>query len=452
MSILAILNQLAADSGRLAKEQILSENSDNELLKEVLRLTLDKTINFHIKQIPAHSPSGETELDLEFLKGLEQLTKRCVTGNAAVEFLSGMLSMLNEDDAEVVARIISRDLKCGVNSATVNKVFAKLIPEFPYMRCSSFSQKLADALNWKEGVVSQLKADGMFVNITITEDGDIEFMSRNGSEHDKKHYPQLSTELLKLGLTGVCIQGELLVRDADNTLLPREVGNGLLNSAFKGGEIPEGHTVVADVWDIVPTSFETDLGYVERYNMLKRAMLEHTDLFAVSLIETKMVYSLEEAYEHYFQKVADGMEGTILKDPNAKWVNSTSRQQLKMKLEVDVDLKIVGYTPGKGKNESTFGSITCETSDGELSVNVSGFKDKPQKGILTRQQIWDQRDELLGTILTVRFNNIMKPTASNHLHSLFLPRAVEFRSDKDVADSLERVFEQFEAAIKQGAK
>jgi hypothetical protein len=88
-----------------------------------------------------------------------------------------------------------------------------------------------------------------------------------------------------------------------------------------------------------------------------------------------------------------------------------------------------------------FGSITCQSSDSKLVVNVSGFTDD------LRKDIFNRKDELYGTIVTVRSNNIMPPTSSNVYYSLFLPRFVEFRKDKTEADSLERVQDQFDSAM-----
>jgi DNA ligase-1 len=144
--------------------------------------------------------------------------------------------------------------------------------------------------------------------------------------------------------------------------------------------------------------------------------------------------------------LAAGKEGTIIKDGVAIWRDGTSKQQVKLKLEAECDLVIVGFTEGNGKNKATFGSIRAQTSDGLLEVGVSGFKDKKQKGMPTRSEINDMRKELLGTIMTVKFNDIMYPSEDGKLYSLFLPRYAEFRRDKTTADSLERVIEQYEAA------
>ena len=149
---------------------------------------------------------------------------------------------------------------------------------------------------------------------------------------------------------------------------------------------------------------------------------------------------MKEAYAHYFELVKKGFEGTIIKEPQGVWADGTSKEQVKLKVEFEVDLEITGFNAGNGKNAATFGSIECKTSDKKLAVNVPGFTDSE------RLRIHKIRNQLLGTIMTVKANSIMPPAASG-VYSLFLPRFAEFRDDKRVADSLARVQEQFDAVI-----
>lgn len=133
-----LFETLASDNGRKFKEDLLSQHSSNETLKRVVKLALDPTINFYIKKIPAewHVP-GMMSLDdaLDFLE--HRLAKRVVTGDAARDELAKVLGLVGDDEAEVIKKIISRDLKCGVSESTANKVWKGLIPEYPYMRCLS---------------------------------------------------------------------------------------------------------------------------------------------------------------------------------------------------------------------------------------------------------------------------------------------------------------------------
>jgi hypothetical protein len=49
--------------------------------------------------------------------------------------------------------------------------------------------------------------------------------------------------------------------------------------------------------------------------------------------------------------------------------------------------------------------------------------------------------------MSVDSNMIMEPSRDGKKWSLFLPRFAEFRLDKDEADTLDKIKEQFEAAV-----
>ncbi|HGP4208885.1 MULTISPECIES: hypothetical protein [Pseudomonas] len=140
-----------------------------------------------------------------------------------------------------------------------------------------------------------------------------------------------------------------------------------------------------------------------------------------------------------------GLEGTIIKKPEAIWFDGTSKDQVKLKLEAPCELEVVDFLPGKGANAKTFGSLLCKSSCGQLVVGVSGFKKKK------REEIHLNRDTWRGMIITVRSNQIMRPKKPGKPYSLFLPRFVEERLDKSVADDLVRIEEQFENAIRMAA-
>ena len=128
MSILKILNELASDNSRLFKEAVLKREANNETLKKAFELALNPNINFWIKQIPGYklgNVSPELTLEQAFQR-LYPLMSRMVTGNAAIDHLSETLSMLLAEDAKVIERIIARDMRCGVNDSTVNKIWKNL--------------------------------------------------------------------------------------------------------------------------------------------------------------------------------------------------------------------------------------------------------------------------------------------------------------------------------------
>lgn len=454
MSILQIINQIAADPSRNAKEAILTANKDNETLKAVFKAAYDPTVKYYLKKIPeAKSALGDAprHMTIELpraLSNLSVLSERNLTGTAAIEYLADLLFMMNEDDREVISRVIVGDLKCGATDSTANKIWKNLIPEYPYMRCCLPKDTKLDKWNWKKGAYSQLKADAMFANLDIFNDGEVMLTSRNGSQFPITAFSGLAVDALETFPKGVRINGELQVMK-DGKLLAREIGNGILNSVQQGEPFGPGEVPVYDVWDIIPIEFAVPSGkyevaYSERWATLSgylSARATVTDINSIRPIPTRIVYSLAEAYDHYFELTELGFEGTILKEAGAIWFDGTSKWQMKLKIDCDVDLVIMPWRrAGKGKNAATFGSIPCQTSDGLLEVYVSGFKDAKRK------ELHEMGEKLNGMIMTVRFNNIMRPK-DNGMTSLFLPRYVELRTDKTEADSLQRVKDQFEAIV-----
>ena len=180
MNLNKFFESLANNNSRNFKIEQLTLNSDNETLRKVVRLALDPFIQFYIRKIPEYTPNKGEGISLNFaLDSIGDLTKRLVTGNAGIDHLRSNLEALNYEDAKVLERVIQKDLKCGVEVSTANKVWKNLIPEYPVMLCSPFEQKLVDAVRFP--AYTQMKMDGMRFN-AIVRGGKVEFRSRNGKE------------------------------------------------------------------------------------------------------------------------------------------------------------------------------------------------------------------------------------------------------------------------------
>lgn len=444
MTVYDILDEVGSTSSRLEKEATLKREKDNAELKMAFKLAYDPTINFWIKKIPGYEIGNTPVCSLsKAYEALEKITSRQLTGNAAIEFLSGVLSNLSSKDANVLELIIKRDLDVGATASTANKVWKDLIPEYPYMRCALPKAVKLNTWDWKNGIFSQLKADGSYANLVYA-NGEVSIMTRSGTVYPLDNFSAIVSDVQANFTPDTATHGELLVR-RNGEILPREIGNGILNSVAKGGNsFVEGDVIEYLVWDQIPLSSSVSGGvcrtrYENRYHGL---LAQLKNCKAIQMIETRIVYSLGEAYDHYNELVAAGMEGSIIKTKSGIWKDTTSKDQVKLKVDCDIDLEILGFNPGNGKNANTFGSIRAASSDRLFEVNVSGFKDDE------RLEISENRASYMNTIMTVRINNIMKPSKEGKLHSAFLPRKIEFRTDKTEADSLERIFEQFESVIR----
>jgi DNA ligase-1 len=362
------------------------------------------------------------------------------------------LDRLDVRSAELLGRILRRDLRAGFSSSTVNKAIKGLIKEYPYQRCSLPAKSNLKEFDWARGAYSQLKADGTFVNVSVDEKSDVKvaLRTRQGNDLPLAELTNLVEAIDFLLEPGYGYQGELVVFE-DGKLMPRKAGNGVLNSVLRGGKLEPNQKVVFEVWDRIPLDKLQPDGehrepYEERYQHLVR-MLEDTGGAAqVRLIETRIVHSFEEAVAHCREVVSQGLEGTIVKSAGAFWRDGTSKDQVKLKIEAVCDLRIRGILPGDEgkKNAGRAGRLRLSTEDDRLVVDVTVKNEAMRDALDARPQ------DFLGGIVEVLFNDIMEPGASNPLHCLYLPRLKNdfVRADKDIADSLERVYEQFEEAKK----
>lgn len=441
-----IFDELEATASLNEKQAILTRHKDNELLKRVLAAALNPYVNYYIRKIPDYTPMKEGLGIGEFIDHLPALSTRKVTGNAAIQYLTDILSFLAADDAVIAERIIKKDLRCGVSDSITNKVWKNLIPTYPCLLAQPGDEKHLSKVVWPAG--SQLKSDGIRINF-LCNNGDIVSRGRSGKEVPFHGLLDKVFAKLEEQYGGPCVfDGELIVEDEDGSVMARAKGNGLLNKAIKGTITEdEAKKIRVQIWDVIPYddffAGYCDQPYSERKQKLNAAFdaIAKTgeDLFydklrggqpLVANMETRMVNTIEEAREHFLELRAQGFEGTILKNMKGLWEDKRSNDLVKMKAEEEADLEIIGWNKGAvgTKLENKMGSLICASSDRSIVVSISGFPDA------LRDEITDHIDAWIGRIVTVRYNERIKSKTSK-VESLFLPRFVCLREDKDVANS-----------------
>ena len=418
---LGAISQLRATPSSKEKEQILKQYSDSKALKQALYATYSPRLNYFIATLPEISDEvcpESTVLPLPSL--LMKLSSREITGNSARDHVICFLEHSSEPLKELLALIIARDFDCGVGAKTINKVFKGLIEEIPYQRCSKLDEKTSDKLKWHSGVLVQLKADGVFTYI-VKPHGELPYLvTRNGTV---ARYEPLD-EVFDIDSEFV-ILGEALV-ERGGEVLSRKEGNGLINSFMKKGTDIDG-TLVFQVWDMIEwlswnSNISDDRPYHERLSLL----LEQ-DLGAyITALPTTVAFDLESAQAVADGFITEGFEGAIAKNPDAVWKSGTSKDLVKFKAIEDADLICVGTTP-HSKDETKIGALICETSCGNLRVNIgTGLTDA------LRQK---PPDHFIGKVVEVQYNELIQ-SKSKETWSMFLPRFIELRFDKDSANTL----------------
>ena len=255
--------------------------------------------------------------------------------------------------------------------------------------------------------------------------------SRNGKQIELHGtFDSYARRMMKSGETW---DGEIVFRNDMGGLLDRKASNGLFNKGVKSTiSADEASNAVFICWDIVDTS--STIPYIDRYNTLKSRIDPLGSLYDTSniwIVDSVIVDSKEAAMEHYMWSVSNGNEGTVVKNLDFKWEPKRVKGAGKLKAEEEADLIVVGWELGTGKNADRLGNLICETSDGKLRVSVgTGFSDNQRNAYVPENTI--------GKIATIRYNQRIK-SKTDKLESLFLPRFIEFRLDKDVANTIEEL-------------
>lgn len=440
-TVVDIIKGLRSTSSRNEKESILIANKDNETLKKVFYLAYDPSINFYIKSIPyednwKHGEYFEYDENEEFeilFDVLETIYSRELTGNKAISFLVGVLSERSTEMQELICNIIKKDLDCGVQTTTINKIWKGLITEPPYLSYTLFSEKLIE--NFKLPCYSQIKLDGLYADVFVMKDS-VSYRSRSGIDCKFKLPRNVEEKLMDLITdpeAGFVLHCEALVRKGESftEFEERKIGNGYLNSDESDPE-----KVVIVIWDVVSideyNSRKSTENYIERFNLVEN-IVGYVDTPHVQMVESCFCNTTQDVIDHFVEARSKGLEGTVIKSPKLKWKDGKVKDGLKLKNEFECEMKIVGFQE-HSKKSGQIGAIFVESEDGIVKCKVgSGLTDVQRKKFFLTQH------EMIGKIVTIKGNDLVTNELKQGQYSIFLPRFVEVRDDKTVADTFDKV-------------
>lgn len=452
MKIKEIFDEIAAESGTNEKMNILRKYKDNELLVKVLYLANSKRVKFYIKQIPEYQENpmcASNYLTHKVLHDLKALSDREVTGHAATAHLKTVLENLNSDDAYIIERIIDKDCKIGMGTRNINKVIPDLIEKTGYMGCKPYSKELITKLLAKGTCYSQEKMDGRFVNIVI-QGGEVLNESRQG-EPTILDNPAFMAELAQLD---DCVLNAELTMDG----VERYESNGIIASLISiANKQADGKDTAKSIekletkhmpyrealdavrvtaWDILTLDeYFTRTCTKPYYLRLVKLKSAVHGFDMLSVVETRTVTTIEEVMAHFVEVVGRNGEGTVVKSTDGVWADKKPNYQIKVKKELNLDLRITGFNYGtKGtKNEHLISSVNVESQDGKLTTSPTGLSEEEMEFVTENQAT------LLDKILEVKCSGVSQDSEGNY--SALHPVYKHIRDDKDCANTLEECIE-----------
>lgn len=432
MTVIDILEELEATPGRNDSMEILRLHSDNELLKSVFAAAQDPYTVYYVNKVkmPVAVKKSDTDEDSTVEVFIDILTNmlatREITGNLAKDTVVKLFSLMTVREQKWCQRILLKNLRCGVQESTVNKIWPGLVKSFSVALASTLKSefvkgsgiKLLDIVKYPVRV--EPKLDGLRC-IAVKRAGVVTFYTRNGSVLET--LPTIKAALEKSAYDNVVLDGEAMGTDWN------ESASVLMSSKTK----KDDSNIFFNVFDAMSTDEWVKQDSVSTF--AKRLELLENIVKVVSSPCVKLVPHItaknESELKAYFAKcMNEGYEGVMLKTLDSYYEWDRSKNILKLKPTITYEGVIVGSYEGRRgtKREGLFGGFEVVLPNGVVTRLGGGFSDKMRAEIQL-----EGVDSCLGKI--VEIEGQPDPLTSDGLTEdgkVRFPVFLRYRSAKDV--------------------
>lgn len=426
--MLEIIEEIAGASGR-KKEDLLAKHPE---LTKTLIYAYNPFKKYYMTPPDLEgTPGAPSNMEAAFYI-LDQLINRSITGREAFEKVCDTMVSLPPDEAEVMRRIIQKDLRAGISTKTINKVWPNLInlsfcgsekPDF--MLVKGFDTKMATF-----PLLGAVKKDGIRARYL-----DGYFISRSGRPFTGLTHLE---KALKKYFEEYEWDGELF----NPVSAGFDEGSGDIRS---DAESPNAIYYIFDMPSVEGNK-------LKRYNALKSVLPKDGP---IQYIQHYLLKDQADLMKFYKWALKNGEEGIVVYDPNSDYGDRRCYDWMRVVPVRTADCKVVGFYEGrKGtKLENSLGGIVVEFDGQEVKVG-SGFKEKPQlnQGVSSsenisatgnnsnslipipshidptqqnvRKYIWDNKEYFIGKIAQCEYKEKTKKG------SMRQPRFIKWRWDK----------------------
>jgi len=433
--VLSVMNQLISISSRNGKEDILKNNQDNVLLKDILTFVYTTEVKTGIKRkkLEKKVKSKPTVTINNFYDLREYLSIHNTGSDEAIANIQQFLSQQEDDMKELYIQIILQDLRCGLKEKTINSAFGY---EFIYIHKLEKGEvaepKHIQLLKGKEFGIYK-KIDGYRAEIEVG-NNIVKIMSSGGELYTG--LIDIEKALLNAYLQHGVFACELLAIDNENTMSRTERFNKTGSILRKDGV---KHGIEVNVFNFIP-----DDGFYKGYHPMICRDRKNLAKELVDKINSNLISNVDPFYvgkdiaqiDYWFEKMMEqDDEGIMVLLLDVKYNGKKSYQQmLKIKTEKEADLRVIGFEKGeKGKAfENTLGKMIVDYKGNSVNI-MGGYKTKYNSekydDRLVRDYIWNNQDEIMGKIVRVKYMD--ESVNENGNIDLRLCRLISYRDDKN---------------------
>lgn len=177
-------------------------------------------------------------------------------------------------------------------------------------------------------------------------------------------------------------------------------GKHLNDGEFLDGECYKHGVDFETITSAFKTAPETLEFHVFDYHDVNRPNMTFEERMSHVTVETLEVSKKDDLYKVHDSFASRGYEGIMIRNPRSTYEpGRRSNGLLKMKMFETAEFKIVGVHEGVGRDVGT-PVWECETTGGDK------FSVRPEGSVESRRGAFERRRDIVGKMLTVRFQNI----------------------------------------------
>ena len=409
--VLAIIEQLQGASGRNDKESILSNNSNNELFKDIMKFVYDPFVltGLSKKKISKKLKLPKEASTLSIIEIMDYLKVHNSGRDEDITLVQHFIQSQPIGLRELYTKIISKDLTLGLTEGTLNKIYGDgFIKTFSVMLAKKFEEHRHKI---KGDFVLSEKLDGNRC-VVVKDSGIVKSFTRQGKKYDGLE--EIESDILNLPIDNIVFDGELIADIQGSTI---EVYAKTTSKARSKGSNKTG--LIFHIFDVL------DLKEFQNGKSLNKCVARKSRLSNIfetydlpHCREVKSLYiggDLNEVGKWMSWATEQGLEGLMV-NMDMPYVCKRSDVILKVKVFNNADVRCLEVLEGTGKYENMLGAITIQFEhEGKLyECNCgSGFSDEERK------TYYKQPELITGKIVTVGYFEVSKN--SNGSYGLRFP-------------------------------
>lgn len=427
------VNEISSNNSRKFKQEVLKKYKNDEVIQKYLKIAFDpytvygisyKKLSTQIRSASNYIPRTNSVLELFDYIAVHNTG----TFDDILECKNALDAIAAHDTeaAELLEKLICKNLVIGIDAKTINSVIPDLIPTFNVQLANKYFDK-PEKLSGKSFVITT-KLDGFRLIAMKDEHGNVSFFSRVGKRIEG--LVEIEEEIKNAFASGIVFDGELTISNYFDMESKEAYKAASKIITLKDDTPKRGLTyrvfdiLTIDEWRAQSCTHT----YEERRNLLEglfgyaSAPIPHVELLPVLYRGNDTSQVIE--YLNYV--TSEGGEGVMLNLTDSTYKFTRCWDIMKVKKMNTLDLEIIGFEEGSGRLTGTLGAILVRYKNGNVVKVGSGFEDS------LRDLIWENQEDYIGAICEISY--FEETTNADGGISLRFPVFKDFRPDKLEAD------------------